>query len=212
MQNKNFLVTITGPSLTGKTTLANLLENEGFVEVVSTTTRPMRKGEINGKHYNFVTREQFKEMKNSGLMIEEVEVNGNFYGVSRPAVESILKQGKNATVVVEPHGAQQVGDYCKLNNIPVFKVFIDNPVELLISRFKQRYANDDKADEVTYKNRLWTMTMVEPKEWIEPAYNGQHYYDKVFSEFTPEIQEQVIFELLAEISKKSDNKNKQRLR
>lgn len=208
---KPMLITITGPSLTGKTTFANLLEKQGFEEVVSTTTRPQRKGEIEGKHYNFVTIEEFKKLKEQNLMIEEVCVNNNYYGVSRLAVEKVLAQGKNALIVVEPHGAQQIGQYAVEHNLPIFKIFLNNDTSLLLERFKHRLQNDEKADETTYKNRLWGMIMEEPTQWIQPAYDGSHHYDLIFENFTKENENEVIAKTLAEVSKKNDNKKKLRI-
>lgn len=54
---KRTLVTLTGPSCTGKSTVARKLVELGFVELISTTTRTPRQGEVEGVHYYFRSKE-----------------------------------------------------------------------------------------------------------------------------------------------------------
>lgn len=206
MSKQNILVTVTGPSLTGKSKLANLLAPEGFDELVSTTTRPPREGEIDGVHYTFVDVETFKKMSANKQMIEEVVVGKNFYGVSRPALDTVISKGKNGVAVVEPNGAQQVAKFCAENNILLHQVFINNPTDILGQRFKERYENDKLAKPEVYLQRLIDMITREPKEWIEPAYNGKHKYDQVFDLFTPENQHLVVEQITQAVNLKLNAK------
>lgn len=210
--NNNILVTITGPSLTGKSKLAQLLNSFGFEELVSTTTRPPRAGEIDGVHYNFVDVETFKAMEKDNLMIEKVQVGKNLYGVSKPAFDQVISKGKNGVAVVEPDGAQQVAKYCAENNITLHQVFLDNPTQVLVERFLKRYKEDDLAKDETYATRIIDMLQREPKAWIEPAYNGTHQYDQVFKSFLPENQDGVVAEVVGAVeyrlSKKNNTKRK----
>ena len=198
----NILVTITGPSLTGKSRLASLLKPYGFEEIVSTTTRPARAGEIDGVHYNFVTVNDFKELLKDNLMIEKVVVGKNFYGVSKPAFDTIISKGLNGVAVVEPDGAKQVYDYCKSNNIKLHQIFVDNPTNILVDRFLKRYKNDDLAQDDVYATRIIDMLQKEPKLWIEPAYNGTALYDQVFNSFTVENENDVVKQIVATVNNK----------
>ncbi len=214
---KKLLITVTGPSLTGKTTMAQMLKEYGYEELVSTTTRPPRKGEVDGVHYHFVTREDFNKMDKNGEMIETVEVNGNFYGLSRKSLEDVLGRGSNAVVVAEPQGVKQVQEYCSKHGLPTHSVFLDNPTELLVSRFLHRFANDDKVkqDEKAYNayvHRVIGMLTKEPKEWIEPAYNGEQKYDQVFKQFTKDNEHEVLKEILVEVKNKNENKTKKKIK
>lgn len=62
------LTILIGMSASGKDAiLRELVANHGFREIVTTTTRPMRKGEVNGKDYNFISRKEFeKEIRQRG--------------------------------------------------------------------------------------------------------------------------------------------------
>ncbi|NCQ52202.1 guanylate kinase [archaeon] len=205
--NNNILVTITGPSLTGKSKLAQVLNNFGFEEVVSTTTRPPRTGEIDGVHYHFVDINTFNIMEEQQLMIEKVKVGNNFYGVSKPAFEHIISKGKNGVAVVEPDGARQVAEYCLANKIKLHQVFVDNPTHVLVDRFLKRYKNDSLAQDEVYATRLIDMLQKEPKNWIEPAHNGTHPYDQIFSSFTPENEISVAEQIISAISNQLVKKN-----
>ena len=198
----NILVTVTGPSLTGKTTFARLIEPFGYEEIVSTTTRPPREGEIHGKHYHFVSTDEFNSMLQKNLMIEKVQVGNNLYGISKPAFDNVIAKGKNAIAVVEPDGAQQVAKYCQENNINLHQIFLNNTQELILSRFLERFQTDNLAKIDTYTSRLLDIVNKEPKQWIEPAYNGSHYYSQVFDTFTKENQFDVLNEVLKSLDKK----------
>ncbi len=101
---------VTAPSGAGKTTLVRaLLATDHQVQLsVSFTTRSPRTGEVNGKDYNFVTREAFEAMIAAGSLLEHAEVFGNYYGTSQPWIESMLAQGQDILLEIDWQGAQQV--------------------------------------------------------------------------------------------------------
>lgn len=213
---KNFLITITGPSLTGKTTLAGFLKDYDIQELVSTTTRGRRSGETDGVAYHFTDNQKFEESLNNGRFIEHIKLekatkgtdeknNYYYYGISKDSLHKILDNGQNACIVVEPHGAEQVADYCKSQDIPIFKVFINNPQNILFERFLDRFKGDKEATTEAYTNRLHHMINVEPKKWIEPAYSKKDEYDIVFDQFSKENTKEVIAQILEGVQKKFYN-------
>lgn len=212
MSNKNVLVTITGPSLTGKSVLASLLKPEGFDELVSTTTRPARAGEIEGVNYNFISRTAFEKLIKEQAMIECVNVGGNYYGLSRAAFDAVIARGKNGVVVVEPHGAEQVRTFCESNDILLHQVFVNNTSDVLLKRFLERFKEDDKADIGTYARRLHDMVHVEPLKWVKPAYDGVQKYDQIFENFGPDTQIAVIQAIKEAVDAKILKANSKRMR
>lgn len=140
------IVTITGPSGSGKTVLSNLLADQGMRPLVSTTTRAPRAGEIDGKHYHFISKEKFSEELASGRFIENVEYNNTFYGVSVCEAEAAFSKGVPAVLVAEPHGVQQITDYAHTRGWHVLRVFVDNPDEILIGRLFNRLLLDMGRD------------------------------------------------------------------
>lgn len=111
MENKGILFVMSGPSGTGKGTIcAKLIENKAndvFLSV-SSTTREIRKDEIDGVTYNYTTAENFQKMIDNGEMLECAVYSGNYYGTPKKAVEAILEQGKNVLLEIEPQGALKV--------------------------------------------------------------------------------------------------------
>jgi guanylate kinase len=100
---------ITGASGTGKTTLAeNISERDVWKECISTTTRPMRKGEVKGETYYFVSQQEFNELQSKNVFVETVLYDGNRYGVTHKEIERVLERNKNAYIIVEHDGYKQL--------------------------------------------------------------------------------------------------------
>lgn len=109
MQRGNIFV-VTAPSGAGKTTLvAALLAADPLITLsVSYTTRAPREGEVDGKHYHFVTRDVFLQMLQRGEFLESAEVYGNFYGTSQRWIQDQLDAGNDILLEIDWQGAQQV--------------------------------------------------------------------------------------------------------
>lgn len=156
------LITITGPSLSGKSTLGDMLREKGFaVKATTTTTRKPREGEINGDHYHFISKDEFKKKIEKNEMIEFVEFDGNFYGLSKEEVAKKLAAGSVIAVVLEPVGANAVKKYAQEENFECLQVFVCNPEDVLRKRFDARFKNDNLADPIVYENRWNSMKTVE---------------------------------------------------
>lgn len=122
MKNKSFLVVISGPSGSGKTTLRDEMFKifKDFRPSVSTTTRPIRSGEINGRDYFFIPRDEFQDkIKNNGF-IEWAEVYGNYYGTSREFIENSLNQGVSLILVLDVQGAENIKKIYKDRALLIF--------------------------------------------------------------------------------------------
>lgn len=128
------IVTITGPSSSGKTVLSNDLHQHGFEPLVSTTTRAKRRGEIQDVHYHFVDEATFQQMEREQRLIESINYGGKNYGVSSAEVERAHALGRPAVLVVEPHGVEQISKYCAERDWQLVRVFVNNPPELLLAR------------------------------------------------------------------------------
>jgi len=104
------LIVVSGPSGVGKSTvLKKVMERRSNICFsVSATTRPIRPGEIDGKHYFFLNREQFQDMIDQDLLLEYAEYVGNFYGTPEHAVNDALSNGNDVIMDIEVQGAVNV--------------------------------------------------------------------------------------------------------
>ncbi|GAB4411981.1 MAG: guanylate kinase [Bacteriovoracaceae bacterium] len=110
MEKRGKIIIIVAPSGTGKSTLIKRLKEE-FRQLhwsVSFTTRPMRPGEVDGKHYFFISRDEFLKKKNQGDFIEWAEVHGNFYGTSKGFVSSKIDHGFSILFDLDVQGADNM--------------------------------------------------------------------------------------------------------
>ena len=104
------LFVIAAPSGCGKTSLVKALcEQLNNIKVsVSHTTRPPRKGEVDGKNYFFVNKSEFNEIKNNANFLESAKVFDNYYGTAKQTVQQQLSDGIDVVLEIDWQGARQV--------------------------------------------------------------------------------------------------------
>jgi len=106
------LFVVSAPSGAGKTTLVRaVLEQCGkecqLSQVVTTTTRPAREGEIAGAHYNFVSIDDFKKQIDEGSFLEWSTWYDHYYGSPSQVLED-LKSGRSFILVVDRPGSIEI--------------------------------------------------------------------------------------------------------
>ena len=104
------LFVVAGPSGVGKSTVVGAVASRCAQTwlSVSTTTRPPRPGDVEGRDYFFVSRGQFDDMRAAGGFVESAEFAGNWYGTPRCAVEDHLKAGDDVMLEIDLAGVRQV--------------------------------------------------------------------------------------------------------
>ena len=101
---------ITGPSGVGKGTLiSRLLGRVPNLELsVSATTREPREGEVDGRDYHFLARDEFDRRVEAEDFLEFATYSGNRYGTLRSEVRKRLDAGHSVVLEIEVQGARQV--------------------------------------------------------------------------------------------------------
>lgn len=143
MNKRGRLIVVSGPSGAGKGTILNeILKLPDYVYSVSATTRAPRKGEVNGKHYYFITQEEFEARIAAKGFVEYARYNGNYYGTPLTFVESNLSEGRNVILEIEVQGAMQIK-----NNYPgaLFIFMTPESREELAYRLKSRGTETDEV-------------------------------------------------------------------
>ena len=135
--NKGALIIVSGPSGSGKDTvlkeLFKLMPEIKFS--ISSVSRAMREGEIQGEKYNFITREEFESLIKEDKLLEYNVYCGNYYGTPRGPVDEAISSGNEIVLEVDVNGAANVRKKCS----DCFSVFIMPPsFEVLKNRLLGR--------------------------------------------------------------------------
>jgi len=104
------LIVVSGPSGVGKSTVIHRVmeQSPNLYFSVSATTRPQRPGEVDGKNYFFVDRDQFETMIQEEKLLEFAEYVGNYYGTPEAPIDEALAEGKDILLDIEVQGALNV--------------------------------------------------------------------------------------------------------
>ncbi|MDD2828200.1 MAG: guanylate kinase [Sulfuricurvum sp.] len=150
IEKNGAILVLSGPSGAGKSSLINKVFNDigSSYFSISTTTRPMREGEIDGIHYHFVTHEEFKREVDEEMFLEYALVHGNYYGTSLSPVKQALKEGKLVIFDIDVQGNDAVQN--RLADITT-SVFITTPT---MDELKRRLHNRSTDSEETIAKRI----------------------------------------------------------
>lgn len=132
-----FLIILSAPSGTGKTTIAKALlaTRRDIAFSVSATTRPPRDAEEPGVDYHFMDRGNFEARLESGDFLEWAEYGGHLYGTLSSQVEEILRSGRHVVLDIETRGARVVRE----RSPTAVSIFILPPsTGTLVQRLRER--------------------------------------------------------------------------
>ena len=145
--SKGRLFVISGPSGTGKGTICKeILKDINNEFSVSMTTREPREGEIHGKDYFFVSREEFLEHVEKGNFLEHATVFENFYGTPKDIVLKRLDKGRNVILDIDVQGSLQV----KASMPEAVLIFI-LPPSLAVLRQRLEGRGTETQDKIEYR-------------------------------------------------------------
>lgn len=134
------MILLVGKSASGKDTIQKELIKMGYKSVVSYTTRPPRKGEIDGVAYNFISEEEFLQKEQDGFFAETTSYNVAT-GETWHYGSAIKDLTDDKVFIVNPDGLKQVKKMSTLNPI-AFYIMADE--ETIWNRLRQR--GDDAAE------------------------------------------------------------------
>ena len=146
------ILVLSGPSGSGKTTVVERLIHESpvkLVKAVSATTRPRRKGEIEGESYYFLTTDEFVTRRDRGEFLETAEVfgAGYWYGTLKSEIQRAQDLQGWAFLEIDVQGALKVIEFYP-NALTIFL----KPPSLEVC--EQRLRNRGTDSEETIQRRL----------------------------------------------------------
>lgn len=169
------MIILVGESASGKSSIEkNLVENYGFKNIVSYTTRSPRQNEIDHVDYHFISVDKFLELKEQGFFAETAQYNGWYYGTAKE------DYANDKVAVLTPRGLRQVS---KLKDIDVISFYINVPRRDRLIKILQRGDNIEEA----YRRNL---SDVGQFDGIEDEVNHiirNPNYKKTIQEMTDEI-------------------------
>ena len=163
---RGLILILSSPSGAGKTTLTRAVAQDPAWALdlsISVTTRSRRPSEIDGRHYHFIHREAFEDLRTREALREWAEVHGNYYGTPRRPVEKVLGSGRDMIFDIDYQGTRQVR--AKLAQ-DVVTVFILPPSMAELRQRLERRAEDSAE---TIEKRL-ANARTEIQRWSEDDY------------------------------------------
>lgn len=192
------IITLTGPSCSGKSTLESRLNAAGFGKAISTTTRQPRPGEVHGEHYYFVTPEEFEAQEQAGAFVESIEFNSNRYGVTAAEMERLGALPGPVCIIVEPLGAIEIIRWTQKAGWKCLAVFVDAAPEVLAERFMARalraiQAKGGDPDQIAAEAKRLSLMLEVEREWVAMARDqNRTIYDIVIYRFDATTEARVV--------------------
>jgi len=154
---KGLLIVLSGPSGVGKGTICKkLIEYFNAWYSVSVTTREKRNGEIEGKDYFYVSKEEFEEKIRDNDFLEYAIYNNNYYGTLKSKINEKLDNNIDVFVEIEVNGAKNIKNIYKDSVL----IYILPPS---LEELKERLIERNTEDEETINKRM-QITKKELKE------------------------------------------------
>jgi len=133
-----FMIVLSGASASGKTEAAKMLMVKyGIQKAITTTTRPMRCNEQNGRDYFFISIPEFEQMIKDDKFVEHTLYNGNHYGSTKDQIAD------NRSVVIDLEGLKS---YSALNNKRIVTFYLSTSEDVRFARMLER--GDKKEDAI----------------------------------------------------------------
>ncbi|HTU11282.1 MAG TPA: guanylate kinase [Allosphingosinicella sp.] len=163
-KRRGLLFVLSSPSGAGKSTIGRMLmeNDDGIALSVSATTRPIRDGEVAGKHYHFVDNDRFDALVAEGAFLEWAHVFGHRYGTLKSEVLKVIEGGRDVLLDIDWQGTQQL----KQVDPDIVRVFILPPSMTELERRLRTRGTD--ADAVI--QRRMDRAATEISHWAEYDY------------------------------------------
>lgn len=144
------ILVLSGPSGAGKSTLLKeVIDDIGQCYFsISTTTREIRDGEVDGIDYHYVSKESFQKDIEDDMFLEYANVHGNYYGTSIRPVKKALRDSKLVIFDIDVQGNAVVTN--RLGDITT-SVFISPPT---LSQLKVRLEGRKTDSQEVINGRL----------------------------------------------------------
>lgn len=167
-KNKNFLIVVSGPSCSGKDSVARglLKRNEKMSRLVTTNSRSKRKDEKEGWDYYFVSRQEFEKLIAQEAFYEWVEYRGSYRGTQKKHVLQALKTGRDVIWRIDVRGVKNIYERVKKEIPNSIFIFLAESLPVLEKRMKKR-ATETKREFIWSINRAkWELNQYHSFDYL----------------------------------------------
>ena len=169
------MIVLVGESASGKSSIERcMVDRYGFKKIVSYTTRPPREREVNGVDYNFISAEQFDELKKQGFFAETAQYRDWCYGTAKKDCTD------DKVAVLTPHGLRQIS---KIKGINIISFYVNVPRRDRLIKILQRGDNIEEA----YRRSLSDVGQFDGIEDEVSYVINNPNYSKTIDEMTDEV-------------------------
>lgn len=165
MTERGRLIVVSGPSGVGKDTILHrfLLETACCKRAVTATTRRPRAGEVHGRDYYFLQRDEFLRMAQNGEMLEYTEYNGNLYGPPKQGVQTLQQSGQNVILEIEVNGGLKVK---KIYPEAVLVFIVAPSWQVLEQRLRNRGTESEEEIQARLKTARFELSQAHEYDYI----------------------------------------------
>lgn len=136
------IVTLTGPSASGKSTLERMLRDKfGYAVAKGTTTRPPRAEELtDGSLYIFVDDDEYNRLLKERQFVEYVTINNYRYGITKEAMDEAFEESNTIVMILNPPALAQTRNYYRGDpDTLIVSFFINTPRDVRMRRIVNRH-------------------------------------------------------------------------
>ncbi len=141
---------IAGPTNAGKDTVMHALLPRmelNLARVITSTSRKIRPGEMDGIDYHFYSKEEFEEKIQNNEFFEYSLVHTDYKGVEKNAIYNNISKNKNIIFQLDIQGFEKVNNMIDKDNYKVVGIFIYPPtMDELKRRMHIRATETDPKD------------------------------------------------------------------
>lgn len=163
------LITLSGMTCSGKSSLATKLLSTGFFErVVTATTRSPRqlkdRVESHGVDYLFLSEIDFQRLEEAQGLLESTQFSNHRYGTPLSSLQAVQKSGLIPLVIIDPEGAQSLKQWGRREGWDVLNVFLACDIRIALERLQNRQqraaienspADDERMNALMCKESAW---------------------------------------------------------
>ena len=180
---------ISGPSGVGKDTIIEELRSKfpNYFYAITATSRPKRDNETDGKHYLFLSEEQFQKLIDNNEMLEWANVYGNYYGVPASPIIEAIKLHKTIIIKIDVQGVESLKKIFP-HSVSIF-ITPDQPSDL-IERLKSR--NPENAIDIQSRLNSVEKELAASKNFDHVVVNINNLIESTINQIQTIIQQYTI--------------------